>query len=125
MKPYDEWLRQADYDMETADCLFAAGRTFYAVFMCHLSIEKALKGLYTFTFSMTPPKTHSLVFLLEQLGIKPPEALGLFLLRLNDAGVVTRYPDDIPTAQRVYSKARTREIIADSKEALEWIRTKL
>lgn len=38
---YQEWLKQADYDMETADIMFANGRYFYAVFMCHLAIEKA------------------------------------------------------------------------------------
>jgi len=28
------------------DGMFSSGRYFYAVFMCHLSIEKSLKGLY-------------------------------------------------------------------------------
>ncbi|MDO9528114.1 MAG: HEPN domain-containing protein [Syntrophales bacterium] len=41
-----EWLRQADYDMDTAEYMLSGGRYFYAVFMCHLSIEKALKGLF-------------------------------------------------------------------------------
>ena len=41
-----EWIRQADYDIDTAEFMFNGGRYFYAVFMCHLSIEKALKGLY-------------------------------------------------------------------------------
>jgi HEPN domain-containing protein len=40
------WLKQADYDMETAEFLAKGGRHFYAVFMCHLGLEKALKGLY-------------------------------------------------------------------------------
>lgn len=41
---HEEWPRQADYDMDTADFMFSGGRYFYAVFMCHLSLEKALKG---------------------------------------------------------------------------------
>lgn len=45
-KEPDEWLRQAEYDMETAEFMLNGGRYFYAVFMCHLAIEKALKGLY-------------------------------------------------------------------------------
>jgi HEPN domain-containing protein len=43
-QPPEEWLRQADYDMDTADHMFGGGRYFYAVFMRHRSIEKALKG---------------------------------------------------------------------------------
>ncbi|MBE0524651.1 MAG: HEPN domain-containing protein [Methanosarcinales archaeon] len=54
IKP-DEWLQQAEYDIETADYLYEGERYFYAVFMCHLSIEKALKGLYVKKFSKTPP----------------------------------------------------------------------
>ena len=45
-KTPEEWLRQAEYDMDTATYMFDGGRYFYMVFMCHLSIEKALKGLY-------------------------------------------------------------------------------
>ena len=40
---HEEWLKQADYDMDTAELMFSGGRYFYAVFMCHLSIEKALE----------------------------------------------------------------------------------
>jgi len=29
----DEWLKQSDYDMETAEYMFQGGRYFYAVFM--------------------------------------------------------------------------------------------
>jgi len=45
-----EWLKQADYDMDTAEFMFAGGRYFYAVFMCHLSIEKASKGKKVLTW---------------------------------------------------------------------------
>jgi len=44
---HTEWLKQANYDMDTADAMFSSGRYFYSVFMCHLSIEKSLKGLYS------------------------------------------------------------------------------
>ncbi|PIP38929.1 MAG: hypothetical protein COX19_09905 [Desulfobacterales bacterium CG23_combo_of_CG06-09_8_20_14_all_51_8] len=60
---HEEWLKQADYDMDTADAMFRSGRYFYAVFMCHLSIEKSLKGLYTKVLDEIPPKTHNLLYL--------------------------------------------------------------
>ena len=59
-KPPEEWFRQADYDLETAEAMFKAGRYIYTVFMCHLSIEKALKGLYAKRFRKDPPKIHNL-----------------------------------------------------------------
>ena len=39
-------MKQADYDMDTAVYMHTGSRHMYAVFMCHLAIEKALKGLY-------------------------------------------------------------------------------
>lgn len=43
---YFESLKQADYEMETAEFMFSGKRDFYAVFMYYQSIEKALKGLF-------------------------------------------------------------------------------
>jgi len=66
-----QWLKQADYDISTAEFMCSGGRYFYAVFMCHPSIEKALKGLYRQKSGKTPPKTHNLLYLLNQTGVKP------------------------------------------------------
>ena len=41
-----EWLTQAEYDFQTAEYMTAGGRHVYAVFMAHLAVEKALKGIY-------------------------------------------------------------------------------
>lgn len=43
-KPKD-WFEQADYDYDTAVYMSQGERYVYAVFMCHLALEKALKGL--------------------------------------------------------------------------------
>ena len=42
---FEEWYFQSDYDLETAFDMFRSGRMVYCIFMCHLSLEKALKGL--------------------------------------------------------------------------------
>jgi HEPN domain-containing protein len=41
----DEWFRQAQYDIDTAESLIAAGRYPPVIFFCHLALEKALKAL--------------------------------------------------------------------------------
>jgi HEPN domain-containing protein len=66
-----EWLRQAEYDLETATFMFNGARYFYAVFMCHLAIEKALKGLYFERRRQLPPKVHNLVYLVKETGVRP------------------------------------------------------
>lgn len=116
--PAKEWLKQADYDIETAEFMFNGGRYFYSVFMCHLSIEKALKGLCQFTLNELPPKTHNLIYLLNKIEIKPDEKIGRFMIKLNEANIATRYPEDLAILQKNYSKKITHAIFTDTKEAL-------
>ncbi len=123
IRRYDEWLKQADYDMDTADIMYSSGRYFYAVFMCHLSIEKALKGLYSKVLADIPPKTHNLLYLLSKIGKNPDHELEKFIIRLNTASVATRYPDDLAKIQAAYTEKITKEMIIKSREVLKWIRT--
>jgi HEPN domain-containing protein len=118
----EEWFTQAEYDMSTADYMFDGGRYFYVVFMCHLSIEKALKGLYLKKLTEEPPKVHNLIYLLNKISLKPPEAIGRFMVKLNEASIPTRYPEDIDKLQKDYTQDTVRGIIAQAKETLEWLK---
>lgn len=111
--------------MDTADAMFASGRYFYAVFMCHLSIEKALKGLIAKRLDELPPKTHNLLYLLNMLALQPAPDLERFIVRLNTASVATRYPDDLAKMQAAYTESVTKELIMKSKEVLKWVKTQL
>jgi HEPN domain-containing protein len=120
---HEEWLKQADYDMDTAEAMFQSGRYFYAVFMCHLSIEKSLKGLYTKVWDEIPPKTHNLLYLLDKIGKKPEHELERFVIKLNTASVATRYPDDLAKIQAAYTEDITQNMITTTKEVLAWVKT--
>jgi len=39
------WIKSSDYDIRTASALLKSRRYVYVIFMCHLSVEKALKAL--------------------------------------------------------------------------------
>lgn len=117
-----EWLRQADYDMNTAEFMFDGARYFYAVFMCHLSIEKALKGLYYEKLKKAPPKVHNLVYLLNKIALTPPEPLSRFIVKLNEANIATRYPEDLGELQKNYTENVVKDIVLKSKEVLAWIK---
>lgn len=121
-KKAHQWLKQADYDIATAEFMHNGGRFFYAVFMCHLSIEKALKGLYLQKLKQIPPKTHNLVYLLNKIGKKPENGIGVFVTKLNEANITTRYPEDIDKLQKDYTEPVTKEILENTKELLEWIK---
>jgi HEPN domain-containing protein len=110
-KDPEEWFRQADYDLETAEDLFNGGRYFYAVFMSHLSIEKALKGLYQAKLKEAPPRVHNLVYLLNKIGMKPPEIQAKFLIKLNEASVPTRYPENLEILKKDYTQSVVKDIL--------------
>jgi len=48
------WESHAEYDIKTAKQMFNTKRYPYVLFMCHLSIEKLLKGIYVTLNYETP-----------------------------------------------------------------------
>lgn len=64
------WLDAADYDLQTAKAMRETGRYLYVGFMCHQTIEKALKGvLVTRRPEEELPYIHSPVRLAHLSGI--------------------------------------------------------
>jgi len=39
------WIESSDYDIKTADHMYATKRYVYVLFMCHLATEKVIKAL--------------------------------------------------------------------------------
>ena len=124
-KRTEEWLRQSDYDMDTADYMHKGGRHTYAVFICHLAIEKALKGFYYEKLRKIPPKSHNLIYLLNEIGIKPPKGPGMYIAKLSEASIPTRYPENLAKLQQVYSESVVKDILTNGKELIAWIKEQL
>ncbi len=115
-KPSKEGFKQAEYDFETAMAMFETERYIYTVFMCHLFIEKALKGLFAKKFKEDPPKVHDLIYLVKKIGLTLPPLHQDFLKALNDLSVPTRYPDEIEKLLKQYKKERTEKLLNQTKE---------
>lgn len=120
-----EWIRQAEYDIETAQIMLGAGRFVYCVFMCHLSIEKAFKSLYLKKLAKNPPKIHSLVYFAQAIKLVLPREIKEFIETLDDLSVPTRYPEELDKLLKEYSQKRTQIIFDKSKGALEWLKKEL
>jgi len=127
-KSPDEWFLQAEYDMDTAAAMFKSGRYMYAVFMSHLCIEKALKGLYAKAFCKDAPKTHNLLYLIELISAKVdfmiPNDFEDFFKILNEKSVPTRYPDMLFDILKEFKKTNTKQFISKGKKVLKWIKEK-
>jgi HEPN domain-containing protein len=78
---YEEWYFQSDYDLETAGDMLKSGRNVYCIFMCHLSLEKALKGLYFKKHEDYPSKSHSLIYFVEKINLEINMKIMNFFIR--------------------------------------------
>jgi len=125
IKPPKEWFKQSEYDLETAKAMFKMGRYIYTIFMCHLSIEKALKGLYTDILNDIPPKIHNLIYLIKKIDLLLPDNLKEFIIELNRVSIPTRYPEELSILLKEYNRRRVTNILKNTKEILKWLKERL
>ena len=94
-KSTEEWFKQAEYDIGTADAMLLSHRFIYAVFMTHLAVEKPSKGLWAKKYHEDAPKTHNLIYLYNKISLKLPDELKELIDELDQVSVPTRYPEEL------------------------------
>ena len=119
----NNWLRSSQYDIGTAQALYESKRYVYVIFMCHLSVEKALKAIFVDRKKNTPPKTHDLLRLIELGEINVPDSHRPIIAHLNEASVPTRYPEDMSKLVRHYNRLAAQRYLKETKGLLRWLRT--
>lgn len=124
-KEVKNWVDSAQYDLETAEQMLNTGRYIYTIFMCHLALEKILKGKVEEVTGKTPPKTHDLEYLVGLAGLSPDEEMEEFIVEISNLSVVTRYPGDFEKMLSDFSRIRTEFVLAKTKEAFQWIKKSL
>jgi HEPN domain-containing protein len=117
-----ELFEQSEYDLGTADILIREDRFPYAVFFCHLAIEKALKAVYFSSLNKKPPKTHNLIYLIEEIDLDIPGHLLRSIMRINRVQIESRYPDDLKKLLMNYDRNIIDEIFNTSKEIIQWLK---
>ena len=102
------WLDLADYDIETARVNLDGKRFLYVGFMCHQTIEKALKAAVTHvTDGGVPPKIHNLL-VLNNLCVEHDNRFSEVERAcdvLNRYGVQPRYPNELGITENDMRKA--------------------
>ncbi len=121
------WAKLAHYDLDTADAMLKAGRYLYVGFMCHQSIEKILKGIYSNKFNSIPPRIHNLAKLLKyaDLDREIPVELVEFLNTLSPLNIAARYPDaDLDLMEDIDCEYAT-SLLKNCRRLFEWLENKL
>lgn len=122
------WLTTAHYDMDTAKAMQRARRYLYVGFLCHLTIEKALKGsIASVDEDSFPAKIHNLIRLAENCPLREElsEDQWDLLAALNPLNIEARYPSIRESISSSLDRDKCKALIAETEELLCWIENRL
>ena len=118
----DYWFVLAEEDILVADSLFTTEHYVWCLFLCHLSIEKVLKGLFIQNVKEMPPKIHDLVKLAKSANLNVGEDRLFFLDEMNKFNIEARYPDYKSSINKICTKEFTIDKLNKTKELLNWLK---
>ncbi|WP_312815964.1 HEPN domain-containing protein [Sedimentibacter sp.] len=120
------WMDLAEYDIETAKAMLQTGRYLYVGFMCHQTIEKALKAVISKN-DVLPPKTHGLMKLAQLADIYElmNESKKDLLDTLDPLNVAARYPEQKDKLAVTLTQDRCKAILEETEDLLCWIKKQL
>jgi len=121
------WLELARYDLDSARVMLNGGKYIYVGFMCHQTIEKALKAYYTGYHNDTPPYIHNLIRLSELTDLLSNynDKQRQTVLSLNPLNIEARYPIQKKELESLLTNDYCLELIKDTEGLLAWIESKL
>lgn len=120
------WMDLAEYDIETARAMLQTGRYLYVGFMCHQTIEKALKSVVAKN-DVLPPKIHRLMKLAQLADIYETmnENQKDLLDTLDPLNIAARYPDQKDKLLLTLASEQCKIILKETEDLLCWIEQQL
>jgi len=120
------WIDLADYDIETSRAMLQTERYLYVGFMCHQTVEKALKAIIA-RQGILPPKIHGLMKLAQQGGIYDAmdDAQKDMLDTLDPLNIAARYPEQKAKVAAMLTQERCKDILTETEALLCWIKQQL
>lgn len=121
------WIDTAQYDLDSAKVMLGGRRYLYVGFMCHLTIEKALKAVVAKDEELMPPKIHNLLKLASMTNIYDlmSEKQQLLLSELNPLNIESRYPSYKEDIASTLNETNCKMLIDKTEELLCWIKRQL
>ncbi len=121
------WVELAEYDLRTADAMHSTGRYLYVGFMCHQTIERILKALYSKNKQTNPPYKHNLSYLAKKADIydEIDNDAKDFLDILEPLNIEARYPADKDRVFKSFTEQYSAYLIQKTKELYRCFKAKL
>ena len=123
------WIDLAEYDLKAAHAMLTSKMYLYVGFMCHQTIEKALKAVIACDCmgDEIPPKIHDLRKLGEKAGLfaKLTEEQKETIGKLNPLNIEARYPEYKNRLAANLTSDICQELIHETEGLLCWIKEQL
>jgi len=116
-----QWAERAQYDLDTADAMFKAGRYLYVLFCCQQAVEKMLKSVIVERTSKLPPRIHQLARLAKIADVAVDDRQVDFLRELSAYYIPTRYPEEIADVAPDVKAEKAQGVLSQSRELVQWL----
>ena len=122
-KAVNFWLGKSRYDLNAAKAMYNAKTYLYTGFMCHQSIEKALKAYFIHENDERQPQTHNLEFLIDlcKLSFKMDDTKLKIIHKLKPLYTATRYEDNGDKIADLLTKPYCKKLLKETEVLLDWI----
>ena len=120
-----QWAERAQYDLDTADAMFKAGRYLYVLFCCQQAVEKMLKAVIAQRTGQCPPRLHNLLRLAEHAGVELDQSQTVLMEDLTRYYIQSRYPEEIPALSRGLDRQRGEQVLKQTEDVLQWLSSML
>jgi len=121
-KDAENFIVSADYDLGTAEHMLKTGSYIYVVFLCHLALEKTLKAIAVEATNQPAPRTHNLLYITKLAGIIFQDKHLEFVSKINNASVITRYPEDFSKLTEAYPVEIVTAYLRQTKDVISWLK---
>lgn len=98
------WISQSDDDLVVAESMLEKGHYTWSLFVGHLVLEKILKAIYINEHQKLAPRIHDLVKLAKSTSLELNDEQLVFLSKVSDFNMESRYPDEKNQFSRKCSK---------------------
>ena len=113
----DYWVNTAENDWITVETLFTTKRYLHCLFWAHLVLEKLAKAHWVKNHEEDiPPRSHNVVWLLEESDVNLEKDTIAFLVKFNRFQLSTRYPDYVNDIEKTCTKNYTINKLEQIKE---------
>jgi HEPN domain-containing protein len=119
------WVTVSENDIPVMEHLFESGDYSYSLFIGHLVLEKILKAHFVKNREESPPRTHDLFKLANQLSLEFSEEQLKFLISVNTFNIEARYPEEKLSFYKKCTKEFALDNIYKIKELYLWLRSQI